>query len=145
MASPTMRQSRPRSGRTSRRRYPVALLPMPLRSLRRDVIAWCLRTATPVDPDTLTAVLAAKCQLPGPWFRWSAHDVQRLCWVEIVDWCDNFGVAPPADATHTLAALLCHLVASEQLAAGSDSIRDLLTAAEECGHVVGDAALHVPG
>ncbi len=87
------------------------------RRFRRQVLEHCMATATPIDREVLTVILAAKAQREEPFRWWTAPAVRELLWVDIVDWCLIHAVDVPGSVPETMWALLGALpVSADQIA-----------------------------
>ncbi len=102
-------------------------------ALRLDVTRWALAAGQRVDYDALSAILAAKSEVPAPVRRWTEDDVWRLWWVDLSSWCSLRRVRTPDGLATTMLTVLRHLDATGSLAVGSDTLVDLEVAMESTG------------
>ena len=103
-----------------------ALLCPSLRSLRSRTLSSSLSLGTPVRPDTVSVVLAAKAdRFLEPVEVWLEETVRELLWVDVLAWCEHHDLELPLDVPEALWAVLRVLEADGLLGGDSDRIDTL--------------------
>lgn len=116
------------------RRYRAgALLGREARALFREVLQSALESGSPIDPDALRVVLAAKqANHPGPIRHFTSTAIWQLMFVDVAGWCRARQLSVPNDAVKALSATIDHLATTDTFALDSDGLNSLCVAIDEC-------------
>lgn len=119
------------------RSHPAPLTPAQ-RDLRAATIRWALAHGRPVDPVTLSVIIATKADIAVAegehLHRWSTGSAFRFLFGGIGAWCAAHGVARPRHPGETLLTYLAFLDDHARLASGSSRYDDLHESVVElCG------------
>lgn len=103
------------------------------RELFREVLQDALEFGSPIDPDALRVVLAAKqANHPGPIRHFTGTAIWQLMFVDVIGWCRTRQLTVPTDAADALRAIVEYLSQAEAFAPGSDLPNSLYHAIDEC-------------
>ena len=99
--------------------------PPQARALRRAVLAAALEAGEPIDPDAISAILAAKLATGTPMYWYSEELVWDLLWFDIGSWCGHRRLEVPRGVPRALWFLLHWLFETDRIDPASDSLDEL--------------------
>lgn len=118
-------ESTPEPVITDRRARDLTQLPPHVRQLRRTILAEALAQGTPINPDAVSVILAAKMASDAPLMLFTEDIVWDLVWFDICNWCGLRRLDIPWGITEAMWFVLHFLTFQELLDPASDHVEDL--------------------
>jgi len=116
-----------------RRARDLAHFPPEIRRLRRAIMSDGLARGRAINPDAVSAILAAKLAHQSPLLHFTEDIVWDLLWFDICNWCGLRRLEVPPGIVAAMWVTLQYLSATDLLDAHSDTIDDLCAPLQTSG------------